>query len=256
MKGSSSASTLISALLLAVVPVGATYAQDELTDRWSGSASLGAVITDGNSDTRNISGAINIARQAAVWRHNAFGSIFNAENNDIETANRFDLGYKLDREINAVTYGFGRLRFDSDDFANIDSRFSGVVGVGRTFFETPKARFSGEIGIGATSTDFISLDADGDGVNDLDELDDSGSLVFLGLNYTNQFTETVAFTSSFNAEIADINTYTVWDNSLAIKVSERLSLSLGLLTRSNSDILGALGEETDTATHISLVYGI
>lgn len=243
-------------LSLAVAPVSILHAQDDLTERWSGSAGFGAVITSGNSDTTNINGSINLSRQVNVWRHNAFGSIYNAEENDTETADRFELGYKLDRQINDSMYGFGRLRYDSDDFGNIDGRFSGVVGIGRTFFSDERMRFSGELGIGGHSTDYISLDGDSDGVNDLPELDDSGELYYLGLNFNSQLTETVSFNSAFNTEIADSNTYTTWDNSVQLKISEKLSLSLGLLTRSNSDVVGVLGEETDTETRISIVYGI
>ena len=97
-----------------------------------------------------------------MWRHSAFGSAFRAENNDLETANRYDLGYKLDRNFTDTVYGFGRLRFDVDDFGNIDSRFTGVVGVGKNFFDDGKQAFSAEIGIGGTDTNFINEDAAGE----------------------------------------------------------------------------------------------
>ncbi len=249
-------SLLSLAVAFSLVSASQVIAQDGLSDSWSGAAAFGAVITAGNSDTRNISGSLNVSRQSTIYRHNMFGSIFNAEENDNETANRFDLGYKLDRQFNDVMYGFGRLRFDSDDYGNIDGRFSGTVGVGRNFIDNGKVRFDGEIGIGAHSTDYLSLDADADGVNELTELDASGGLVFLGLSYSNILSDNVSFNSKFNAEIADSNTYTVWDNSLDFRMSERLSLSVGLLSRNNSDIVGTLGEKSDTSTRIGIVYGI
>lgn len=223
-------------------------AEENLTSEWSGSAGLGAVITDGNSDTKNIAGSINVAKQADIWRHNAFGSIYSAESNDVETADRFELGYKLDRTINETTYGFGRLRYDSDDFGNIDGRFSGTVGVGRSFIKGDKINFSGEIGIGAHKTDYITP-VDG-------EADADGATIYLGANYSNVLTENMTFNSNFSAELADSNNLTVWDNSLSFKMSDRLSLAVGLLTRSNSDITGDLGEKTDTTTRISVNYGI
>ncbi len=223
-------------------------AQDELSSTWSGSAGLGAVITDGNSDTQNIAGSINVSKQADVWRHNAFGSVYKAESNDEETANRLELGYKLDRQLDAITYGFGRLRYDTDDFGNIDSRFSGVVGVGRTFIQSAKVNFSAELGIGMHQTDYLTA-VDG-------ELDADGATIYFGANYSNKLTDTMTFNSVFSAELADSNNLTVWDNSLSFRVSERVALSAGLLTRTNSDIVGELGEKTDTTTRFTVNYGI
>ena len=256
----------------------ASMAQTGLLDGWSGSASLGATISDGNSDTRNITGAANITKQQNAWAHTAFGNFYNSENNDIEVANRFDLGYKLDRKIiDDRTYVFGRIRFDVDDFGNIDQRFSGTVGIGRQFIQDERQTFSGEIGIGATQTDFITTEpvinqdpnlvdpilgpiAVGDpvpGQTDVPEsLEASGALLYGSLKYSNILSELLTFNSVLTFEASDDNTYTVWDNSLGIKVSERISLSLGLLTRNNSDIVGELGENTDTITSVSIVYGI
>lgn len=221
---------------------------DSLSSDWSGSAGFGAVITGGNSDTQNLAGSINVSKRDDIWRHNAFGSLYKAESNDIESANRFDLGYKLDRDINDIMYGFGRLRYDSDDYGNIDGRFTGVVGVGRTFINTGKVMFNGEAGIGAHQTDYLVP------VNGEDDAD--GAVFYLGLNYANQISENLTFNSIFNAEVADSNTYTVWDNSLSFQLSDRVSLNVGLSNRSNSDITGELGKKTDTTTRWSINYGI
>ena len=221
---------------------------DSLSGDWSGSAGFGAVLTGGNSDTQNLAGSINVSRRDDIWRHNAFGSLYKAESNDIESANRFDLGYKLDRDINEIMYGFGRLRYDSDDYGNIDGRFSGIVGVGRTFIDDGKVSLNGEAGIGAHQTEYMTA-VDGEDSAD-------GAVFYLGLGYQNQLMENLTFNSIFNAEVADSNTYTVWDNSLSFKLSDRVSLNVGLMSRANSDIVGVLGKKTDTTTRWSINYGI
>jgi len=270
---------VLSGVLLAGSPA---IAQTDLLSGWSGSAGVNGIFTGGNSDTTNIGGSINVSKQQNIWTHTAFGSIFNAESNDVETANRFDLGYKLSRQFTEQLYGFGRLRYDADDFGNIDGRFSGFVGAGYQFFQDEKQSLSGELGIGGTSTDFISLspasitvpsvDATGAPILDangvqftevvtddsimLDSLSESGAALYGGLNYANRLGETLTFNSIFSFEAADANTYIVWDNSLAVAVSERISLSVGLLTRTNTDIVGELGEETDSAFRVGILYGI
>jgi len=262
--------SLVTAIAFNIPVAGSAVAQEDLFDGWSGSASIGAFLTSGNSDTRNIAGSYSVGKQVDLFRHTAFGSIYNAENNDVETANRFDLGYKLDRQISDTMYGFGRLRYDSDDYGNIDGRFSGVVGVGQEFVDDGKQKLSGEIGVGGHKTEFLSLnpvlsddtlDEFGFPLPDpnqtpLESLDDDGFTLYTGVTYRNALSENLTFNSLLNAEASDSNTYTVWDNSLGIRVSDRVSISLGLLSRHNSDIVGPRGENTDTATRISFVYGI
>ena len=129
--------------------VGASNVQAQgLASGWSGSAGLSAIFTDGNTETRNIAGNLNVAKQSGLWRHSGFASLFNAESNDVDNGDRVEVGYKLDRNLNRLTYIFGRLRYDYDDFSNIDSRFSGAVGLGRILIRTPKIYFNAEVGIG------------------------------------------------------------------------------------------------------------
>ncbi len=93
-------------------------------------------------------------------------------------------------------------------------------------------------------------------VFDDDDLDDDGVVLYGSLTYSNKLSDILTFNSVFSIEIADVNTLTVWDNSLLVALSERISLSFGLLTRNNSDIEGALGDNTDTATRLNLVVGL
>lgn len=266
--------TLVSAVLTGALVAGTpALAQDGVLDGWSGSAGFGAVITAGNSDTSNISGSASVSKQVDVWRHTAFGSTYKAETDGEKSADRFELGYKLDRQINDVMYGFGRLRYDSDPtFGNIDGRFSGVVGVGRKLLDDGKQTLDGEIGIGAHSTEYAGLEITEETSTEIDPVtnlpvvtvpsvsgltgDDSGAVLYGGLNYSNKLNDMVSFNSNFSFEAADSNTLTVWDNAFGIKLSDRISLSLGLLNRSNSDIVGSGGSKTDTATRLSFVYGI
>lgn len=259
--------TLLSAIAgVALLTGGPAMAQTDLLEGWSGSASLGALFTSGNSDTTNVNGSASVSKQIDVWRHTAFGSTYTAESNDEETANRFDLGYKIDRQFNDTMYGFGRLRYDSDDYGNIDGRFSGVVGVGKRLIDDGKMSLSGELGIGAHQTEFI-VDPGAETTTTVTEVDGDipevtvassdadGAVLYGGLNYSNIISDNLTFNSVLSVEAAEVNSLVVWDNSLNVLLSDRISLSLGLLTRTNSDI-GDAFEATDTATRVNIVYGI
>lgn len=263
-------STIATAAMLAGGPA---MAQTDLLDGWSGSASLGALFTSGNSDTTNVNGSASVSKQINEWRHTAFGSTYTAENNDVKSADRLELGYKVDRQFSDTMYGFGRLRYDTDEFGNIDSRFSGIVGVGRRILDDGKQSLSGELGIGAQKTEFLLPNgqvmtdpADPDAVDEnglpvitqtaATGLEDDSAVLYGGLNYSNILNEMVTFNSVFSFEAGENNTLTVWDNSLNVSLSDRISLSFGLLTRNNTDIEGSEGENTDTATRFGVVFGI
>ena len=239
------------------------FAEKSPSNEWGGSASLGGVMTSGNSDTKNITGSASVSKETGTWNHTAFGSIYNSENNGTETANRFDVGYKLDRKINDSMYVFGRLRYDADEYGNIDGRFTGVVGLGKKFIDTDKQKLSGEIGIGAHKTTFLTLTPilTSAGVVDpnqtpLDSIKEDGTVLYGGLNYSRVLNKNMTFNSVFNFEAAENNTNFTWDNSVGIKMSDKISLSIGLMSRSNTNTVGQLGKKTDTATRFSLVYGL
>lgn len=265
--------TLISVVTGCTLLVGGpAMAQGDLLEGWSGSASLGALFTSGNTESTNVNGSASVSKQINEWRHTAFGSTYTAEDNDVESANRFDLGYKLDRQFTDTLYGFGRLRFDTDEFGNIDNRITGVVGVGNQLLNDGKQTLSGEIGIGAHQTEFLEdpgtvsvgtgefdpvtgfeiLNVNTDNVEGTEA---DGAVLYAGLNYSNILSDILTFNSVLSIEAADVNTLAVWDNSLNVSLSDRISLSLGLLTRTNTD-LGEDFEATDTATRVNIVYGI
>lgn len=275
--------TLASAITgFALCATGPAMAQFDLLDGWSGSANAGFLFTSGNSENTNFNGSASITKQINLWSHTAFGSAFYAESNDEDIAERFELGYKLDRQFTDTLYGFGRARYDTDEFGNIDNRYSLIAGVGNKFLDDDKQFFSAEVGIGYTRTEFDRpLDAepfddtpqigpDGlpitgpDGLPitvvpptfDDDDLEDDGVVLYGAANYSNKLSDILTFNSVFTIEIADVNTLTVWDNSLLVALSERISLSFGILTRNNSDIEGALGDNTDTATRFNIVVGL
>ncbi len=248
--------TTLAAVVAALFITQTAVAEEPLTRTWSGSASLGGFVTSGNTENSSTTGAITLAKRSDNWTHNLTGSVYLAEENDVETAERTELAYRIDRYISNSTFVFGRVGYDTDDFANIDERTSLLLGVGRTFFDTEKRTFSASVGVGTQSTDLISLDADGDGTDEIDSLSSDDTVYYLGLDYRNRLRENVSFNSVLSMELSDLNTLTIWDNSLSLAVSDRFSIAFGILTRDNSDIVGVRGENTDTSTTLRLIYGI
>ena len=238
--------TNISILLAGTLSLMTTVsAQNEAdSDKWSGSASLGGIVTSGNTDNQSITGSLGISRRSGDNAHNLFGSIYRAETDDVDTADRSELGYSFDRYFDDPLFWFGRLRYDTDEFSNIDSRTSVVAGMGSTFFHNDTHTLTGRGGVGFGATEFV------DGAEE-----DDGTVVFAGFEYKAKLGDALSFHSNLTTELS-INSLTIWDSSLRYSVSERFSVSLGYLRRDNGDTEGALGETVDTITSLNLIYGI
>jgi len=276
MRKSTLASTLAMGLALGLLGTKA-HAQDvsSALSGWKGSANLGASSASGNSENTTITGGIRLAKTLGRWEHLVFGTlnfsdsttvvpVFNpgtgiqeldpatgeavATTDSTTTSERIHLGYQPKYfVIPERTYVFGILDYEQDEPANIDSNTRQIIGVGHTFFDTSKASFIGEAGIGNTLLEPVVGD-------DLD-----GAILYLGLHYLNDFTDTLRFNADLRVDAGSENSYTELGLGLAFKVSTRLSLKLGYFLRGNTDLdnpTNPLSSDTDSLTTFNLVFDI
>jgi len=213
--------------------------------QWTGQAGLGIVAASGNTDNRSISGTVGVGKQSGAWKHNLFADVYKAKTNGAESADRFMLGYKADRNFTDRLYGWGTLRYETDSFANIDRRIVGGVGVGYKVLLGPVHFLDLEGGLGYQTTDFIDLSPKS-----------SGAIAIIAANYAAKMSDTLTFTQRLSLEAGSDNKLLTSITGLNVKMSDALSLSLGYTIRRNSDIVGALGKKSDNITTINLVYAI
>lgn len=231
------------AQVLIVIP--ALFVTSHAYAQWTGQAGLGVVAASGNSDNRSISGTLGLGKQSGLWKHNIFADVYKAKSNGIESADRFMLGYKADRQINERLYGWGTLRYETDSFAGFDRRLTGGAGIGYKVLLGPVHTLDIEAGLGYQSTSF------GNGTPK-----SSGAIALLAANYAAKMSDTVTFTQRFALEAGSDNKLLTSVTGLNMKVSDALSVSLGHTIRRNSDIVGARGKKSDSVTTINLVYAI
>jgi len=215
---------------------------------WAGDAELGLSSSSGNTENTTANAKLDMDTAVDSWRHNIFADAYYAEDDSIKSAERYALGYKPRKFLNDKDYLFGILRYDQDEFAFIDSRTTEVVGIGRQFISTPKHYLDGEIGIGARQTDYI---VDTSTAN----LDDNEFIYFLGGKYTGRISDTARFSETVRAEIGDDNSYIESITGLRLAVTDSLSAKISYTIRHNTDVEGVKGDNTDTLTGVSLVYG-
>jgi len=117
---------LASAILLA----GVTTAQAQITEGWSGEASLTGSKTTGNTDTTDLGLGLKLKKETDLWRHKFkaladYGKVDGSKNKQ-----RFALGYQIDRDINERTYIYGNADYFNDDFGAFKQGYFLGTGLG------------------------------------------------------------------------------------------------------------------------------
>lgn len=241
-------------------------------DGWSGTASLGATSSTGNSESSNINGAIRLGKTVERWEHLVFGSIFKGtssiviverdENGDPvigddgrpqrtivkgDNSDRIALGYQPKFYYRPKTYFFGILDWEQDKPGNIDTATRQIVGVGHRFYANESGFLTAEIGFGNKTTDLVV----GDNVD--------GGIGYLGLNFLSRINENVTFNADMRSDFGSDNTFVEIGLGVAFKISEKLAFKIAHFSRSNSDLSSGdnpLESNSDSVTSLNLVIDI
>lgn len=272
----------IAALLVtgALAFSSAANAQDTIKDTvssafdgWSGTASLGATSTTGNSESSNINGNIRLGKSVGKWEHLVFASIFKGTSTIVDVArdatgtpiledgqvqriiikgdnsDRIALGYQPKYYYNEKTYLFGLLDWEQDKPANIDSATRQIVGVGHRFYSSASGFLSAEVGVGNKSTALVTGD------------DVDGGIGYLGLNFLSRVNENVTFNADMRSDFGSDNTFVEIGLGVTFKVSEKMALKIAHFSRNNSDLsspdaTNLLDSSSDSVTSLNLVIDI
>lgn len=271
----------IAALLVssAMAFSSAATAQDDIKDKvtsafdgWSGTASLGATSSSGNSESSNINGSIRLGKTVGRWEHLVFGSIFKGTSSIViverdqngdpilgddgrpqrtivkgDNSDRLALGYQPKFYYSPKTYFFGILDWEQDEPANIDTATRQIIGVGHRFYSTPAGFLTAEVGFGNKTTDLVL----GDDIN--------GGVGYLGLNFLSRVNENVTFNADLRSDFGSDNTFVEIGLGVAFKVSEKMAFKISHFSRSNSDLSSGdnpLSSNSDSVTSMNLVIDI
>jgi putative salt-induced outer membrane protein len=228
-------------ILLAIICFSSSLAAAEEAG-WSGKGEFGLVLTSGNSDTQSVNLALGFEKNSEKWKHTFAAGALNAESDDLKTANRFDLNWQSNYNLNETSYVLGSLRYVDDDFSAFSETIAAVLGYGRKIIDGETHKLNGEIGIGyREDTDALTRRSN------------SEAIVSGVVDYSWTISETTAFTNKFLIESGSDNTFVENDTALSVSINDKLALKLGLNIRHNTDVTG-LVDDTDTVTTANLVY--
>ena len=208
---------------------------------WSGKATLGYLATTGNTENSTLNTGFEVGFATGKWAHQLAGAAVNASENEVTTAEAYDLGWKSERRISDKDFLFGRLDWRKDRFGGFDTQFSQSVGYGRRLMDSDKHKLNAEIGVGARQSEA------------LDGTEENETIARTGLYYKWLFSETAEFRQDVTAESGGENTYLESVTAISAKLMGDLALVASYTIKHNTDV-PALTEETDTYTALSLEY--
>ena len=143
--------------------------QDEVQDapvaeepRWTGAVTLGATISDGNTDTKRVTATADAVKDMETERY-TLGFQWNFAQENDEITQRRTLGKaQYDHKIGERAYWLINLSLEADSQADLDLRSILGVGVGYQFYDREKFKLAGEAGLSYFDEDYGNDEADGD----------------------------------------------------------------------------------------------
>lgn len=227
--------------VLAIILPSVSAAQAEEESPWAGKATLGYLATSGNTENSTLNTGFEVGYTTGKWAHLLTAAAITASENEVTTAEAYDLGWKSERKISDHDFLFGRLTWRKDNFGAYDTQFAQTVGYGRRLIESKAHKLNVELGVGARQSEF-----------QLGETENE-TIFTVGGYYRWQLSETAEFRQDLTVEAGSENTHIESITALSAKIMGDLALVASYTIKNNSEV-PALTEKTDTYTALSLEY--
>jgi putative salt-induced outer membrane protein len=208
---------------------------------WKGHADLGYSAANGNSESENLNAALGLVYSIGVWKHSLEFAAFREENEGSLNAERYQTQAKSKYALSDVSYVFGALIYEFDEFGGVRERSSETLGYGRQLWLTDIHSLEAELGLGARQSEMQ------------DGMEEDEAIVRAGLTYHRHLSESASFNQGLLVEAGDSNTYVESISALKLSIVGNLFAKLGYTIKYN-DTVPAGVETTDTYTNVNLSY--
>jgi len=248
---------LLSAMIAAGVATNVQAQEEEKKEGWTGQGEAGFISSSGNTDSDSLNLGLKFAKEGKVWNHEIALAAYQASTEGNDTAENFNAGYTLKRNLTERSNIFLTFGYLDDEFDGFTEQLSAAVGYGYKFADGPKVKWEAGAGVGYRDTDelFVTRDDEtGEIISEVEGDDLSSATFVLRSDFEAQISETTKFVDNFKAEIGSDNTYVENDAAIFVAINSSFSLKAGYLVRYNSDPAEG-SDDTDTITSLSLVYG-
>ena len=216
-------------------------AAEPANNKWSGEAELGYLKTTGNTDTESLHAKGKVVNEREKWKHTVTLEVTNKSDSGITTAKRWFLTGKSDYKLDEVSYLFGAVSYENDDFSGYDYQATEKVGYGYHVLRKENLKLDLEAGVGARQSELNTGASNSEAI-----VSGAGNLEWI-------ISKTSTFTQELLVDIGDDNTVSRSVTALKMQIVGNLSAKLSHTIKHNSDVpVGT--EKTDTESVVTLVY--
>lgn len=215
-----------------------------LTPTWTVALEAGGSRREGNTNTREARGRLDVIRKTKNDLLSFFLSANFAEQNDLRSENEYRGGISYENNFSERSYWYTRLEMEFDEFENLDLRSTAAAGVGHYWLKKPDHEFKTRLGLGYRHEAFnndVSFDK---------------AILDLGYDYRVDLAPWVQFTHSFtySPDFQETNDYRLdVDTALLFPFkNDNLKLKLGIRNEYNSMPQSGI-DRLDNMYYINLV---
>ena len=212
-----------------------------IASSFSGSVSVGAAFSTGNTETDNKHFSLNASKSVGVWKHSVLANYRESKFGDITTSDKtfgsYAAHYALHESKSSQLFGY--VSFEKNEFSNIDSRIPIAFGYGKSTTFSEGHKLYTQVGAGYMQTEYTSGG------------DDEGAIGFLGVAYQNKLSKSTTLTQDLTLLAGEDNTSVHSVTGLKVAMTEKLSLKLGYNVRHNTDVAPSI-KKTDASTNVSI----
>ena len=222
---------------------------------WAMRALLGYTKTGGNTDNSSGNYLFHVAHVMGDWKV-LFGSegVYGSTHGET-TAQAWDAHAQANYNFTPKLFWFVGLNYTDDRFSGFAYQRAVTTGAGYQIIQTDATKLTAQLGIGYQQLrpEILVKDPLG-GVISRTELGAASDAVVAGaVTFEHTFNEYAKVLAGVTVQSGSLNTLTVANVALQVKMSNRLALAVGYQITDNSNPPTGSGPR-DTLTTVSLVY--
>jgi putative salt-induced outer membrane protein YdiY len=216
-------------------------AADETTKPWEITGALGFTLTDGNSDTIQLTIGAEAKREWTKWKLGMKLGILYGETDGEQTSSEWIFLERLERKLSERATIFQDLLLEHDEEEDLRYRIQFTVGYNRRLVKKETFELWGQVGGGVLHEEFFD-DTQTEGVAQI------------GINFTWQITKALKYEQvlTFYPSLSESGEFRMyWESRFTTPLGERFDLRISIIDRYDSDPQPGI-EENDLTIAIAL----